>query len=53
MSVNLNLIPGKSQEFRDKDYWDKFFKIRGNKAFESLVFVNFLLRLWVRDWVNT
>ena len=34
MSNNLNLIPGKSQEFRDKDYWDKFFKIRGTKAFE-------------------
>jgi hypothetical protein len=36
MSANLNLIPGQSKEFRDKKYWDKFFKLRGNKAFEWL-----------------
>ncbi|CAF0861776.1 unnamed protein product [Brachionus calyciflorus] len=34
MSNSLNLIPGSGKEFRDKEYWDKFFKIRGNKAFE-------------------
>lgn len=36
MSGNLNLIPGNSggHEFRDKEYWDKFFKMRGSKAFE-------------------
>jgi hypothetical protein len=32
--TNLNLIPGSGKEFRDKEYWDKFFKIRGSKAFE-------------------
>ncbi|RNA07448.1 methyltransferase 13, partial [Brachionus plicatilis] len=34
MSNSLNLIPGSGKEFRDKEYWDKFFKIRGSKAFE-------------------
>lgn len=34
MTHGLNLIPGSNKEFRDKDYWDKFFKIRGTKAFE-------------------
>ena len=34
MSKNLNLIPCSGKEFRDQNYWDKFFKIRGNKAFE-------------------
>jgi ubiquinone/menaquinone biosynthesis C-methylase UbiE len=32
--TNLNLMPGSGTEFRDKEYWDKFFKIRGSKAFE-------------------
>ena len=34
MSKNLNLMPGSGKEFADKDYWEKFFKIRGDKAFE-------------------
>jgi hypothetical protein len=34
MSNNLNLIPGSGKEFRNTDYWEKFFKIRGTKAFE-------------------
>jgi ubiquinone/menaquinone biosynthesis C-methylase UbiE len=32
--TNLNLLPGSGKEFRDKEYWDKFFKTRGSKAFE-------------------
>lgn len=31
---NLNLMPGSGKEFADKDYWEKFFKLRGDKAFE-------------------
>ena len=31
---NLNLMPGSGKEFADKDYWEKFFKMRGDKAFE-------------------
>lgn len=27
-------MPGSGKEFADKDYWEKFFKIRGDKAFE-------------------
>jgi len=34
MPSNLNLIPGSGKEFRDKDYWENFFKVRGTKAFE-------------------
>ena len=37
MAPNLNLIPGSNKEFKDKEYWDKFFKIRGTKAFEWYV----------------
>lgn len=33
-ATSLNLIPGSGKEFRDKEYWDKFFKQRGTKAFE-------------------
>lgn len=35
-ATNLNLIPGDrgGAEFRNKVYWDKFFKTRGSKAFE-------------------
>ena len=32
--MSLNLIPGSNKEFRDKQYWEKFFKQRGTKAFE-------------------
>ena len=28
------LIPGSGKEFSGKDYWDRFFKIRGTQAFE-------------------
>jgi ubiquinone/menaquinone biosynthesis C-methylase UbiE len=31
---SLNLIPKSGDEFHDKNYWDKFFQIRGTKAFE-------------------
>ncbi|KAG8229198.1 hypothetical protein J437_LFUL001070 [Ladona fulva] len=30
----MNLLPQSHEEFRDKDYWDTFFKKRGSKAFE-------------------
>ncbi|XP_047519187.1 eEF1A lysine and N-terminal methyltransferase homolog [Pieris napi] len=30
----MNLLPKSHKEFSDKDYWNKFFKKRGNKAFE-------------------
>jgi len=30
----MNLIPGSGKNFRDKEYWEKFFKARGSKAFE-------------------
>lgn len=30
----MNLLPKTSEEFRQKDYWDGFFKKRGEKAFE-------------------
>lgn len=30
----MNLLPKSHKEFGEKDYWDKFFKKRGNKAFE-------------------
>ncbi|CAH0404585.1 unnamed protein product [Chilo suppressalis] len=30
----MNLLPKSCKEFSDKDYWNKFFKKRGNKAFE-------------------
>ncbi|CAK1603562.1 unnamed protein product [Parnassius mnemosyne] len=30
----MNLLPKTHKEFSDKDYWNKFFKKRGNKAFE-------------------
>ncbi|KAL1491714.1 hypothetical protein ABEB36_012271 [Hypothenemus hampei] len=30
----MNLIPKSKEEFSQKDYWDRFFKKRGNKAFE-------------------
>lgn len=35
-SNSLNLIPGNTSgaNFRTKQYWDKFFKTRGSKAFE-------------------
>jgi hypothetical protein len=29
-----SLLPQNDQDFRSKSYWDKFFKIRGNEAFE-------------------
>lgn len=38
MTQSLNLIPGSGKAFRDKDYWDKFFKVRGSKAFEWFLF---------------
>ncbi|XP_066141878.1 eEF1A lysine and N-terminal methyltransferase homolog isoform X1 [Euwallacea fornicatus] len=30
----MNLLPKTKEEFSQKDYWDKFFKKRGKKAFE-------------------
>ncbi|KAJ2944486.1 hypothetical protein O0L34_g3831 [Tuta absoluta] len=30
----MNLLPKSHKEFSEKDYWNKFFKKRGNKAFE-------------------
>lgn len=30
----MNLLPKSSKEFGQKDYWDSFFKKRGNQAFE-------------------
>jgi hypothetical protein len=39
MIQNLNLIPGSGKEFRDKEYWNKFFKARGSKAFEWFVVI--------------
>ena len=30
----MDLLPKNHQEFRQKDYWDSFFKKRGKKAFE-------------------
>ncbi|XP_071450712.1 eEF1A lysine and N-terminal methyltransferase homolog [Hetaerina americana] len=30
----MNLLPQSHEEFRDKEYWDSFFKKRGTKAFE-------------------
>ncbi|XP_013147174.1 PREDICTED: methyltransferase-like protein 13 [Papilio polytes] len=30
----MNLLPKTHKEFSEKDYWNKFFKKRGNKAFE-------------------
>ena len=30
----MNLLPRDHQEFRQKEYWDTFFKNRGKKAFE-------------------
>ncbi|CAG9784682.1 unnamed protein product [Diatraea saccharalis] len=30
----MNLLPKSHKEFSNKDYWNKFFKKRGNKAFE-------------------
>lgn len=34
MASKKDLLPEDEKEFRSKSYWDKFFKIRGNKAFE-------------------
>lgn len=33
----MNLLPKSHKEFSEKDYWNKFFKKRGNKAFEWYV----------------
>ena len=30
----MNLLPREHREFREKEYWDTFFKQRGKKAFE-------------------
>ena len=30
----MSLLPKNHQEFRQKEYWDSFFKKRGSKAFE-------------------
>ena len=30
----MDLLPKNHQEFRQKEYWDSFFKKRGKKAFE-------------------
>jgi len=30
----MNLLPKSKSDFREKSYWDSFFKKRGNKAFE-------------------
>lgn len=30
----MNLLPKSHKEFSEKDYWNKFFRKRGNKAFE-------------------
>lgn len=30
----MNLLPKSHKEFGEKDYWNKFFKKRGTKAFE-------------------
>ena len=30
----MSLLPKNHQEFRQKEYWDKFFDKRGKKAFE-------------------
>jgi hypothetical protein len=30
----FELLPGQEKDFRSKNYWDKFFKIRGSNAFE-------------------
>lgn len=30
----MALLPKTKEEFSQKDYWDEFFKKRGNKAFE-------------------
>ncbi|XP_060803281.1 eEF1A lysine and N-terminal methyltransferase homolog [Amyelois transitella] len=30
----MNLLPKSHKEFSEKDYWNKFFKKRGNRAFE-------------------
>ena len=34
LQKRMNLLPQDHQEFRQKDYWDTFFKNRGKKAFE-------------------
>lgn len=33
----MNLLPKTDEEFNQQDYWDKFFKKRGRKAFEWYV----------------
>ena len=30
----MNLLPKSHKEFSSAEYWEKFFKKRGNKAFE-------------------
>ena len=30
----MNLLPSEHRQFREKEYWDTFFKNRGKKAFE-------------------
>lgn len=47
----MNLLPKSHKEFSDKDYWNKFFKKRGKKAFEWLVFMSVLCKnlLYVID----
>lgn len=30
----MNLLPRSKEEFSQTEYWDTFFKKRGNKAFE-------------------
>lgn len=35
----MNLLPVSTKEFKQQDYWDTFFKKRGNKAFEWQVYI--------------
>lgn len=34
MTNQTSLLPSNESDFRSKNYWDKFFKIRGTNAFE-------------------
>ena len=48
-----NLLPSHHTQFRDREYWDKFFLERGNKAFEWYGEYKGCLSKLIREKYNT
>jgi hypothetical protein len=45
LALKMNLLPKAADEFRNREYWDKFFDKVGHEAFEWFVKISYLYQI--------